>query len=143
MTKENASSKGSQSLLSMLNSVSAATRATHIRLFHGLVPALIALEDIADLATQAESKNLFLKRTEGEGLRTLYAITSNARAAAEILQGRASELGYPLEDAAQQYRAAEKRLLSGASFETALQDSIGLDWDAWLSALTDTDNPNA
>ncbi len=130
--------EGSAELLaSVVNAISAANRTTQLRLFHGLVPAVAALRAVGEGLDSLKRPGTFRskRRTDAECL--VHALSAHLEDAVRVIEARAAELHYPLDNALANYQATGASLNTLAAMEAALADLGCADWNAWAASLTE------
>ena len=108
---------------------------THLSLFHGLVPVLVALEDAAEQVTWLGDE------VEVKGPKALIAMLTIGNAVASIegsieeIKYMAESAGYPLDGAVERYREAGANLKSGEIIRQAMDSLTEVDWDGFAAEL--------
>lgn len=110
---------------------------THLSLFHGLVPVLVALEDAAKQVAWLGDE------VEVKGPKALIAMLAIGEAVANIdgsmqeIKHMAESAGFPLDGAVERYRDAGANLKSKEIIKQAMDSLTEVDWDGLAAGLVE------
>ncbi len=124
----------------LVQGLTAASRSTQLRLFHGVVPALAGLQDAQEGIVTLRRAGWFRGKHSLDAGFALDRVEALIDDAAQIIGARAAELGYPLDRALESYRASGAQINTLEAMKEAIGQAGNADWDRWAATLPGDDS---